>query len=130
MKSSVLLVWLTLFGGGDPNVLPSGFSDGVSARAMPSTVWVGEWLVHGDRRPISAAVTTVRGREQLAGKLTFGQGSAAVVEHWIGRPEGRWLRLTRTGVGDGRVSVTEGGRLVGRLSRHDAVGDIDLSPVR
>ena len=129
MKSSVLLVWLALFGG-DPGTLPSAFGDGISSPTVPSTMWVGEWLVGGDRRPISATVLTVRGREELAGKLTFGQGSSAVVEHWIGRPEGRWLRLTRTGVGDGRVSVTEAGRLVGRLSRHDAVGDIDLSPVR
>jgi hypothetical protein len=65
MKSSVLLVWLALFGG-DPGTLPSGFGDGFSARTIPSTVWVGEWLVHGDRRPISAAVLAVRGREQAS----------------------------------------------------------------
>jgi hypothetical protein len=127
MKSSVLLVWLALFG--DPNALPSGLAEGFSARTIPSAIWVGEWLVHGDRRPISATVMAVRGREQLAGKLTFGQGASAVVEHWIGRPEGRWLRLTRAGVGDGRVSVTDTGRLVGRLSRLDAVGEVNLSPL-
>ena len=126
MKSSVFLVWLALFGN-DPAALPSGFADG--SRTMLSTVWVGEWLVRGDWQPISAAVMTVKGREELAGKLTFGKGPTAVVEHWIGRPEGRWLRLTHAGVGDGRVSVSETGRLVGRLSRHDTMGNIDLSPL-
>ena len=129
MKSSVFLVWLALFGS-DPGALPSSFGDGISGRSIPAAVWVGEWLVHGDRQPISASVMAVRGREELAGKLTFGRGASAVVEHWIGRPEGRWLRLTHAGVGDGRVFVTEGGRLVGRLSRHDAVGDVNLSPLR
>ena len=63
-----------------------------------------------------------------AGKLTFGAGPHAIVEHWIGRREGRWLRLTRSGVGDGRVLLTDDGRLVGRLNRLDVTGDLHLSP--
>ena len=122
----MFLVWLALVGS-DTGTHPAAFGSGISARAISSSVWVGEWLVGGDRRPVSAAVMAVPGREQLAGKLTFGDGPSAVVEHWIGRREGRWLRLTRSGVGDGRVSVTEGGRLVGRLSRNDLIGDLSLS---
>ena len=124
MKPGVLLVWLTLLGsdGGTPAAFGSGISSGI-----PPAVWVGEWLVRDERRKISASIMPVPGREQLAGKLTFGDGPTAVVEHWTGRPEGRWLRLTRTGVGDGRLGLTESGRLVGRLTRLDEAGSLDLT---
>ncbi len=127
MNPGALLLWLTLFGS-DPSVPPSALTANVPAPASAPATWVGEWLVRGERRVIGAMLTTVRGREQLAGKLTFGDGPNAIVEHWIGRREGRWLRLTRSGVGDGRVLFTEDGRLVGRLNRFEAAGDLHLSP--
>jgi hypothetical protein len=126
MKSGTLLLWLALFGS-DPNVPPSALTANVTAPAPVAESWVGEWLVYGERRVIAAVLGTVRGREQLAGKLTFGDGHSSIVEHWIGRREGRWLRLTRSGVGDGRVFLTEDGRLVGRLNRFETTGDVQLS---
>jgi hypothetical protein len=126
MKPEVLLIWLALFGS-DADRGPSALAHGIGALPTTPVTWTGDWLVRGERRAISADIFPVRGREQLAGRLTFGDGPTAIVEHWIGRRDGRWLELTRSGVGEGRMLLTDTGRLVGHLRRHDAAGDINLS---
>ncbi len=129
MKSGALLLWLALFGS-DGNVPPAAFTDAVSVPVKASATWIGEWLVGGERRTVRAILKPVAGREQLAGHMTFGEGRGAVMESWIGSREGRWLRLTRSGVGGARLSATEGGHLVGYLIRLDAAGDLELSPLQ
>jgi hypothetical protein len=125
VKSAALLIWLALFGG-ESSTQPSALSRDLP-RPATTALWVGEWLVDGDRRTLSAVLMPVRGREELAGKMTFGDGPDAIVEHWVARAEGRWLRLSRSDVGSGRLSLAEDGRLVGRLERLGIAGDVSLS---
>ena len=128
MKAGILYLWLALMGNQSPP--PAAFSDGISIQHRVPTMWVGDWLVEGDRRAMSAAVTAVPGRVELAARLTIVDGSAAMVEYWIGRPEGRVLRLTRTGVGTGLFRFSETGGVTGYLSRHDVVGSVELASQR
>jgi hypothetical protein len=128
MRAGILYLWLALMG--NESAVPAAFTDGISVHARVPTMWVGDWLVEGDRRAMSATVTAVPGRVELAAKLTIVDGAAAVVEYWIGRPEGRVLRLTRTGVGTGLFKVSETGGVTGYLTRHDVVGSVELSSQR
>jgi hypothetical protein len=126
MKTSALLLWLSLLGH-DIDLAPQGYA---APSAALTAAWIGEWLVRGDRRPLNAVLVRVTGRDRLASKMTFGEGRTAIIEHWVADSDGRSLILTRGGVGDGRLTVTEAGRLVGRLSRHDDIGPVTLTPVR
>ena len=129
MRTGILLLWLSLMGN-ESVAPPAAFFHGVPAHVGVPAMWVGEWLVEGDRRGMSAAVTAVPGRAELAAKLTIADGAATVVEYWIGRPRGRELRLTRTGVGEGLFTVSESGGVSGYLTRHDVVGSVELSSQR
>ena len=126
MEPEILVLWLTLLGQ-DPGAQPSAaVPSTLSAREIPTGAWVGEWLAGGERRPLRASLLRVPGRRELASKITFGEGAHAVVEHWVARPDGRWLTITQTGTGSGRFTTTENGDLVGRLTRHGVAGDVKL----
>ena len=122
MKPAALLLWLTLFGGGDPSTEPSALAIERPAVQVKSA-WVGQWLVGQRREQITAQFTPVAGRPELTGVLKVGTDLG---ELWIGRLEGERLRLNRAGVGEARLTATQDGRLIGRLSRHDASGNVEL----
>ena len=122
MKPAALLLWLTLFGG-ESDTQPSALV--IERPAVhAATTWFGAWLVGPRRESVVAQLAAVPGREELNGELRFGEDPAT--EHWIGRLEGSHLRLNRAGVGEARLSAAPDGRLVGRLSRLDATGDLQL----
>jgi hypothetical protein len=125
MRPEALLIWLSLFGT-EPNLPAPSASPAHAASIRAASTWVGEWLVQGDARAMRALLRHVVGREQLAARMTFGEGPAAVVEEWIVRRDGRWLDLSRAGVGGARLSVSEAGALVGRLTRDRAAGEVTL----
>jgi hypothetical protein len=120
MKPAALLLWLTLFGG-DPSTEPSALA--IERPAVQASAWVGQWLVGQRREQITAQFTPVAGRPELTGVLKFGTDLG---ELWIGRLEGGRLRLNRAGVGEARLTATQDGRLVGRLSRRNASGNVEL----
>src|SRR4051812_16442708 len=126
MKAGALLLWVTLFGP-DQGIPPSGFVANMPVQAP--TTWVGEWLVRSDRRPLRAILQAVAGRQQLSATLMFGQGSGGAPEVWIGKADGPSLQISRAGVGGGHLRLgADGRRLVGRLIRGDASGDVELTP--
>jgi hypothetical protein len=121
MKPAALLLWLTLFGN-EPSV-PSASVAVERPVVQVASAWVGSWLVGGRREPVAMQFSPVAGRDELTGVLKVGSAPA---ELWIGRLEGGRLRLNRAGVGEARLAATSDGRLVGRLTRLDGTGDIEL----
>jgi hypothetical protein len=124
MNPASLLLWLSLFG------VESNAPGAAAVVERPpvheARVWVGSWVVGERREAIVAEFAPVAGRGELSGELRFGEGAAAVTEHWVGRIENGRLRLNHAGLGEARLTATPDGRLVGRLSRHAATGSIEL----
>jgi hypothetical protein len=121
MKPAALLLWLTLFGN-EPS-MPAASPAMERPPIHTGSAWVGSWLVGGRREPVAMQFSPVTGRDELTGVLKVGSAAA---ELWIGRLEGGRLRLNRAGVGEARLSATSDGRLVGRLSRLETTGDVEL----
>jgi hypothetical protein len=122
MKSTALLLWLAL-AGGDPGSTPSALA-GPGAANLSGSAWVGYWLVRGQQQMVSAVLTPVVGREPWAARITFG---SRTLEDWVVRREHGHLHLMRTGLGQGRLSATTAGALVGSLTRGEDAGAIELS---
>ena len=123
MKPAALLLWLALFGG-ESSTEPSALV--IERPPVAASAWFGAWLVGVRREPVAAQFSSVPGREELTGLLTWEEGASATTEHWIGRMEGERLRLNLAGVGEGRLAAAPDGRLVGRLSRNQDAGDLQL----
>ena len=125
MDSRIALLWLTLFGA-DPSIPPSALAEPIPIQSTAAVVWIGDWLVRGERHALRVIFRPVAERTRFAAMLTHGDGPSAVSEDWIGRQAGRVILLSRSGVGGAQLSLDHG-HLVGRLSRHDATGTVRLS---